>query len=155
MRGSFQNFVQVAGFERPGFQGRALMHGAGGQQPVDGSGILGFHPDSGQKFWTQGFDGPGGQDRPAQFAAGIGQGGLDGMKAIKPLSPPTLALWGLSGMGRSRAFSPGFPRFFVGSGRRSFAEGFGAHGALIKKWGPRVKPMAAKIQPFCGFGNGG
>ena len=68
-----------------GFQRRALMHRARRQQPGDGLGIRRFDPDPAQQLGTQGFGGPGGQDGPAQLAAGIGQGGLDRMQAIKPV----------------------------------------------------------------------
>ena len=55
------------------------MHRSRGQHPVDGARFHDFHPDSLQQFFAQGFGRPGGQDRPAQLAAGIGQSRLDGM----------------------------------------------------------------------------
>ena len=83
--------------------------------------------------------GPGGQDRPAQLAAGVGQGGLDRMEAIKPV---------LRRFRGGRAACPaGRPRLFRGfSGRFGvkmaavFAEVFGAHGGAYKEVGAGVKP---------------
>ena len=83
------------------------MHRPGGEKPVDGAGFAGLHPDPAQQVFANGFDGPGGQDRPAQLAAGVGQGGLDGMQAIKPFAPGFAPAGRLSGRP-----APPFPRVF-------------------------------------------
>ncbi len=45
-----------------------------------------FDPDSrANGFFPDDLDGAGGQNGPAQLAAGVGQGGLDRMQAIKPV----------------------------------------------------------------------
>ena len=40
-----------------------------------------------QQFFPQNFRRPGGQNRPAELAPGVGQSRLDGVEAIKPLPP--------------------------------------------------------------------
>ena len=71
-------------------------------------GSSGFDPDPAQELFADGFDGAGGQGRPAQLAAGIGQGGLDGMKAIKPFGRRFRAGWRLA-----ERRGPAFPRVFA------------------------------------------
>ena len=149
--GLLQHLVQVAGLAAarlPGPRPDAPRRGAAaGQWPRHRR----FRPEPGQKLGTDGFGGPGGQDRPAQLAAGIGQGGLDRMKAIKPVWRRGLAVAAVRGLGRPRGFFSGFPRFFGGFRAAVFAEGFGSHGGLIKKWGLPGKgrqAARAKSQPF-------
>ncbi len=155
-----QNVVEIARFERPGFQRRALVHGAGRKQPVYCRRIGGFDPDLGQKLGSQSFGRPGGKHGPAQLAARVGQGGLNGMQPVKPLTAGrsvraaagtarggTFLPFGL-GCGRgAEGFSRLFRGFFAGSGALRPAWISGAHGALIKKWGQPVK-LAGKIPGF-------
>ena len=58
------------------------MDGASRQKLGNGLALGQFDPDPAQQFLAYGLGGPGGQDCPAQLAAGIGQGGLDRMQAV-------------------------------------------------------------------------
>ena len=114
------------------------MDGASGQKLGNGLALGQLDPNPAQKFLANGLGGPGGQDRPAQLAAGIGQGGLDRMQAIQPVLAPRLdGPW--IAAGRAVTF---FRPFHIGLGVEmtpvfltAFMGGLGSHAGLIKEYG--------------------
>jgi hypothetical protein len=68
-----------------GLERSTLMDGARRQKPRDRLAFGQFDPDPAEKRLADSFGRPAGHDRPPHFPAGIGQRGLYGMKAIKPV----------------------------------------------------------------------